>query len=152
MKVWKLEKPRQSQYKKVNERKKGMEREKWPGARRQMSKKKGKENAVQRGLLPCDLHGRRPGRENERLHSRGFSDLWSYKYLVCGQWRSTSMHDLLPTEPKQEKKKKQVQIYWSGWLRGVLSADVWVSATYIQNILFGTTSQCSTAFSFTRWL
>lgn len=62
-----------------------MEREKWPGARRQMSKKKGKEKAVQRGLLPCDLHGRRPGRENERLHSRGFSDLWSYKYLACGQ-------------------------------------------------------------------
>lgn len=62
-----------------------MEREKRLEARRQMSKKKGKENAVQRGLLPCDLHGRRLGRENERLHSCGFSDLWSYKYLACGQ-------------------------------------------------------------------
>lgn len=71
MKVCKLEKPRQSQYKSANEWKKGMELEKWLGARRQMSQKKGKENAVQRGFLLCDRHGRRLDSENERLHSCG---------------------------------------------------------------------------------
>lgn len=76
-----------------------------------MSKKKGKDNTVQRGFSGlydcCDAHGRRLGRENERLHSCGFSDLCSYKYLVCGQRRSSSIHDLLPTEASQEKESSQ---------------------------------------------
>lgn len=46
-----------------------------------------------------------------------FSDLWSYKYPVCGQLRSSSIHDLLPTEPGQEKE--HVNTCWSGWLRGL---------------------------------
>lgn len=68
--------------------------------------------------LLCDLHGRRLGSENERAHSCGLSDLWSYKYPVCGQLHSSSIHDLLTAEPRQEKER--VNTCWSGWLRGVL--------------------------------
>lgn len=95
-----------------------------------MSKKKGKENAVERGSRPCDRHGRRLGSENERLHSCGFSDLWSYKYLVCGQRGSTSIHDLKPTEQRQGRKKKKSKSTEVGGSE-VYSAGVWVSGTYI---------------------
>lgn len=86
--------------------------------------------------LLCDLHGRRLGSENERAHSCGFSDLWSYKYPVCGQLRSSSIHDLLTAEPRQEKER--VNTCWSGWLRGVLYilyVCVWVSGRYIYHVL-----------------
>lgn len=33
-----------------------------------------------------------------------FTDLWSYKYPMCGQFCSSSIYDLLPTEPGQEKE------------------------------------------------
>ena len=72
---------------------------------------------MQWGLLLCDPHGRRFGSKNERVHSCGFTDLWSYKYPVCGQLCSSSIHNLLPTAPGQEKE--HINTNWSGRNRGV---------------------------------
>lgn len=38
----------------------------------------------ERSMLYCTAGGM-AGKTKERVHSCGFSDLWSYKYLLCGQ-------------------------------------------------------------------
>lgn len=61
-----------------------------------------------------DLHGRRLSKGNQRVNSCGFSDLWAYKYPVCGQSAlpvSTNSSSTSQEKEKEKQNKNQVNTF-----------------------------------------
>lgn len=101
--IWVAKQKNWTQYKRMNEKKENGS-EKLEFERSKRKRKMLLQEDCQATWLLCDLRGRRLGSRNQRADSCGFSDLWAYKYPVCGLICSSSIHRLLPTEKGQKKK------------------------------------------------
>lgn len=85
--------------------------------------------------LLCDCHDRRFGSRTQRADSCGFTDLWAYKYPVCG---SSALPVSATCCPLSQAKKKNMSILGAvGGSEVDMCTSVDVGKTYsVQYIIF----------------